>query len=327
MDIGKIGPQPEIRAVQAQAGLPAREAVDLEKARRACKDFESILLYHMLCSMRQAFDSGGDSDGDFGGDVFKSMIDEELSLALARAGGIGLSRLMERGLGISEAAAGTAGITGAARPAAAVGLGAPGRAMVPPVAREPEVGAPGVGAASDDVTREAAATSEPKPAKREPVRIDELGDTRNPGHGLGARGLRAYESTIKAASKVFGLSADLIKAVILHESGGNPYAVSSKGAKGLMQLTDGTARTLGVTNPFNPVQNIFGGARYLGSLLKMFGGDLKLALASYNAGSGAVKKYGGVPPYKETQEYVKKVIASYQRLSAETQGAGHVYKS
>ena len=126
---------------------------------------------------------------------------------------------------------------------------------------------------------------------------------------------------------MFGLSADLIRAVILHESGGNPYAVSSKGAKGLMQLTDGTARTLGVTNPFNPVQNIFGGARYLGSLLKMFGGDLRLALASYNAGSGAVKKYGGVPPYKETQEYVKKVIQSFERLSAGAEGTGHVYKS
>jgi soluble lytic murein transglycosylase-like protein len=119
--------------------------------------------------------------------------------------------------------------------------------------------------------------------------------------------LKPYERTIKAAAMVFGVDAHLIRAVIMQESGGDLRAISHKGAKGLMQLTDATAGDLGVTNPFDPAQNIFGGARLLARLLGTFKGNLELALASYNAGPGAVRKYGGVPPYKETQDYVRRV--------------------
>ena len=100
------------------------------------------------------------------------------------------------------------------------------------------------------------------------------------------------------------LSPQLIHSVIKVESNYNPYAVSSKGAQGLMQLIPSTARRFGVSNSFNPVENIQGGAKYLKYLLDLYGGDYPLALAAYNAGEGAVARYGGVPPYAETQNYL-----------------------
>jgi len=116
------------------------------------------------------------------------------------------------------------------------------------------------------------------------------------------------------------VSENLIKAVILQESGGDPRAVSAKGAKGLMQLMDKTAAELGVRNVFSPVENIRGGARYLAGLIEQFRGNLELALASYNAGIGTVRKYGGVPPFEETRNYVKQVMARLNELDSASGG-------
>ncbi len=113
---------------------------------------------------------------------------------------------------------------------------------------------------------------------------------------------------IDKASQKYQLSPNLLMGVIKQESAGNPYAVSPKGAKGLMQLMDTTARDLGVTNSFDATQNVMGGAKYLRQMMDRFGGDEAKALAGYNAGPGAVEKYGGIPPYKETQDYVKKIL-------------------
>jgi cell wall-associated NlpC family hydrolase len=118
-----------------------------------------------------------------------------------------------------------------------------------------------------------------------------------------------YASVINAAAARTGVPAALIAAVAQQESGFDPGAVSKAGAEGLMQLMPGTAKSLGVTNPLDAAQSINGGADYLASLLKKFGGDTTLALAGYNAGPGAVLKYGGVPPYAETQRYVRNVLA------------------
>jgi Rod binding domain-containing protein len=120
--------------------------------------------------------------------------------------------------------------------------------------------------------------------------------------------LDRLDSVINEAAKVNGIDPKLIKAVIIQESGGDPKAVSSKGAKGLMQLMDGTAKMLGVTDPFDIRQNIFGGAKYLASLLKKFDGNLKNALAAYNAGPSSVTKHAGVPPYDETKKYINSII-------------------
>ena len=109
------------------------------------------------------------------------------------------------------------------------------------------------------------------------------------------------------------LSPRLVQAVVQVESGYNPKALSSKGAMGLMQLMPDTARLMGVSDPWNPAQNIRGGTRYLRRQLDRFSGDLVLALAAYNAGPTAVTRYGGVPPYRETQRYVDKVLGLYEK--------------
>lgn len=104
----------------------------------------------------------------------------------------------------------------------------------------------------------------------------------------------------------------LIKAIIMAESGYNPRAISKRGAKGLMQLMPGTAQALGVEDIFNPRQNITGGVQYFKQMVNRFNGDVKLALAAYNAGSRNVRNYNGVPPFKATHSYIKKVFKYYQ---------------
>jgi soluble lytic murein transglycosylase-like protein len=126
----------------------------------------------------------------------------------------------------------------------------------------------------------------------------------------------AFRAAIADAGKRYGVDPGLLKAVIALESGFDPNATSGAGAQGLMQLMPSTAAALGVTNPYNPVQSINGGARYLREQLDRFGGNASLALAAYNAGPGAVEHFGGVPPYPETQRYVQQIMARY-RTNAE----------
>lgn len=117
----------------------------------------------------------------------------------------------------------------------------------------------------------------------------------------------AYEGLIQEAATRYRLDPNLIRAVMRTESAFNPYAVSRVGAQGLMQLMPGLAASMGVTDPFDPRQNIMAGARYLRQLLDEHRGNVRLTLASYNAGPGNVKRYKGVPPFKETRNYVKKI--------------------
>ena len=126
-----------------------------------------------------------------------------------------------------------------------------------------------------------------------------------------------YDPYIERVARENGLSAELIKAVALVESGLDPHAVSPKGAQGLMQLMPATARQYGVTDAFDPLSNLGAGAQHLRSLLDEFHGDLPLALAAYNAGSGAVRRHNGVPAYAETVNYVQKV---HEKLGRRAEG-------
>jgi soluble lytic murein transglycosylase-like protein len=134
-----------------------------------------------------------------------------------------------------------------------------------------------------------------------------------PSTGAGAS--TAFGAEIDAAAASNGIDPALLKGLVSQESGFDPNARSGAGALGLTQLMPGTAAGLGVTNPLDPVQSLQGGAKYLRQQLDRFGGDEKLALAAYNAGPGAVARFGGVPPYSETQNYVTSVLskaASYR---------------
>ena len=128
--------------------------------------------------------------------------------------------------------------------------------------------------------------------------------------GFRRRARPEFDPYIEDAASKFGVSSDFIRAIISVESAFDEFAVSSKGAKGLMQLMPATARRFGVSNPFDPAQAIMGGTEYLSYLLGLFKGSLDLAAAGYNAGENAVLRYGGVPPYKETRNYVVKINAA-----------------
>ena len=129
--------------------------------------------------------------------------------------------------------------------------------------------------------------------------------------GAGSTASVAFDELIRSTSGRYNVDADLIRAVIKTESDFNSNARSNKGAMGLMQLMPDTARLHNVSDAYDPNENIDGGVRHLRMLLERYQGDLELSLAAYNAGAGAVEKHGGIPPYNETREYVRKVLRLY----------------
>jgi Rod binding domain-containing protein len=128
--------------------------------------------------------------------------------------------------------------------------------------------------------------------------------------------LEKYSDIIEEASAKYGVDKNIIRSVILTESAANEKALSKAKAKGLMQLMDSTARDMGVKNVWNPKENIFGGTKYLAEMLRQYKGDLKLALASYNAGPANVDKYDGVPPFDETKNYINRVLGYLNHLNS-----------
>jgi soluble lytic murein transglycosylase-like protein len=148
------------------------------------------------------------------------------------------------------------------------------------------------------------------------------------GSGEGEGGSSSnYDGLIQSAAAHYGIDPAVLHGLIQQESGFDPNSQSGAGAMGLTQLMPGTASSLGVSNPMNPAESIEGGARYLAQMMSQFGGNVRDALAAYNAGPGAVSQYGGVPPYAETESYVTKVLGyaeSYRQSHPATAASGAV---
>lgn len=162
----------------------------------------------------------------------------------------------------------------------------------------------------------------PEPPKQERfVDVLEHEEAKKPLPGAVSAGVRipevaeGWEAHIPRLAAQYGIDESLVRAVIRMESGGKTDAVSHKGAMGLMQLMPGTAKMLGVDDPFDPVQNLEGGIKYLSQLSDKYNGDLTKTLAAYNAGPRRVDAYGGIPPFAETQKYVRSILALYDRDS------------
>lgn len=167
---------------------------------------------------------------------------------------------------------------------------------------ESPVKPPGVSQATSSFSKSLAGVIEAGNAPLDPVAAGLIGA---PGQGTAN-----LQELARLAAEKAGIDPVLFKALVQQESGFNPNALSPVGAQGLTQLMPKTAQMLGVRDPFDPVQNLDGGARYLAQMLKQFGGDTSLALAAYNAGPGAVSRAGGIPPFAETQNYVKRILGS-----------------
>jgi len=252
--------------------------------RKVSQDMEAIFLRLLLDSMQKTVPEDSLLGESSGMDTWKTMFNEKLADTMSQRSPVGLADMIYRQLLLQR----------------------DGRMEAPPAtgaSSKPQVSAP-----VSSVEKASGPASKPKD-----------GTVSAAVPSTAVKRLDTLNDLIAKASQQHGLDSSLVSAVILQESGGNPRAISPAGAQGLMQLMPSTADSLGVSDPLDPKQNIEAGARYLRQMLERFGGDEKLALAAYNAGPGAVERYNGVPPYRETRNYVKSVLSLRGRLNTSTE--------
>ena len=288
-----------------RSAKPTNLEAEKSRLRKTTKEFESFFLYYMLKTMRETLTNDAMSKdtplgGSMGKDTYQQMFDMEISRQMVRGGNRSLSemlyksmeKLVEARYKATESASGA--LAAENQPKAA--------STVAPIALQ---------------------TSQQPLAIKESLHLKAVNRSQKPDFApiTAHRSIKIsdpiksrFGKFIKQAAEETKLQPALIHSVIKAESGGDPYAVSDAGAKGLMQLADSTARDMGVQNPFDPKANVLGGAKYLRSLIDKYKGNLRLALAAYNAGPGTVEKHGGVPPFKETHDYIQRVT-TYMRSS------------
>ncbi len=294
------------------------------RLQRAVKEFESVMVGYMLKSMRSSVPKEEMFGESLGGDMMEGMFDGELARYVSRGSDLGLGEMLYKEITGEELPTVRPPSTGANKPAAPTirrspvtvhppSSGSTGTPVVTPLTAAVAATKKAV-ADTTNAPGPAPATIGPVPAAV-PVRSEQKPETVAPAIGNVTappdtirRRLDALDPIIRSAADTTGVNASLLKAVIATESGGRTEARSTRNAKGLMQLIDSTASAMGVRNVWDPLQNVQGGAKYLGQMMDRFGGNIEHALASYNAGPGAVEKHKGVPPYRETQQYVGKVL-------------------
>lgn len=267
-----------------------------KKLEKAVREFESVFVGYMLKSMRNTIEKTDNSTDSFGGDMLEGMFDVELAKHLSKNSNLGLADMLFKKMTGGDLA-NTRKVASGTPTAASMPL--PTKASVAPRVIE-QVKAEQTVPVQLKLMTKSDTVGLSKSAEFSTV----LGGKKS--KSLDER-LRSYDPFIAEASEKFGVSDSLIKAVIATESAARANVQSPKNAKGLMQLIDSTASDMGVKNVWDPRENILGGTKYLKHLLEKFEGDEKLAIASYNAGPGAIKKHGGIPPYRETKDYVARV--------------------
>jgi soluble lytic murein transglycosylase-like protein len=269
------------RAEHSSDRLPA--GVTDRKKWEAAQQFQAMFTNELVKSMRSTIPQGEMTEASNGRQIFTSMLDQQYADQMSRQmAPTGLAMQIYKQMERDDGTAATKALTNPQSPA-----------FNPFV----DFGNQAPAASGTDQGRASKAYRT--------LRSDSLA---NPS-SVGARALpENIDKEVRAASRKHGVPVDLVRAVIMQESGGNPKAVSPAGARGLMQLMPKTAEYLGVKNSFDVRQNIEGGVKYLRQMLDRHDGDTKLALASYNAGPGTVKRFGGIPPYAETRQYVASVL-------------------
>jgi len=277
--------------------LMANAALKMEdrKLKKALSGFESLFILQLLKSMRAAYLNDERRSG-LGKSTFLSIADQSLADHIAEKGGLGIAKLLHNQLSDENTHPNNPDPINIERqhipPKLDDKLQSPNTLTAAKIEGPPEL------------DRNA------NIASKQPVQKSQNDDADGQYEQIGIKRehTNIIDKAISKASEKYNLPENLIAAMIKAESGGNPQAVSSKGAKGLMQLIDSTAADMGVIDQFDPEDNIMGGARYMKKLLDHFRGNLKLALAAYNAGPGNVQKFGGIPPFSETKHYINRVL-------------------
>jgi len=248
---------------------------DKRKIADASKDFESMLTGMMLKSMTSSVEGFFGGEG-YGGDMFDTIFTSSLSSHFTESGSFGIAQQIYKK------------VTGEDWDNSILEM---------------------------NKKIKAADFNNKMNIQAKPVDTNTTGTTGITPSKSSLKRVEKYEKIIEQMSEKFNIDSKLIKSVILAESAGNANAVSKAKAKGLMQLMDKTAEEMGVNNSFDPTKNIYGGAKYLSHLLRQYSGDVKLALAAYNAGPGNVEKFDGIPPFSETKNYLNRVLGYYNYLS------------